>query len=73
MEFRAGDVQLLHNHTLLHDRTGFEEWPNPIANVICCDSAWRHSRPAPFRRFLGTWPGERGFLGTWPGERGWTL
>jgi hypothetical protein len=27
MEFRAGDVQLVHNHTLLHDRTAFEDWP----------------------------------------------
>ena len=27
MEFRPGDVQLVHNHTLLHDRTGFEDWP----------------------------------------------
>jgi hypothetical protein len=29
MGFRAGDVQLVHNHTLLHDRTGFEDWPEP--------------------------------------------
>ncbi len=29
MEFRTGDVQLVHNHTLLHDRTGFEDWPEP--------------------------------------------
>jgi hypothetical protein len=29
MEFRAGDVQLVHNHTLLHDRTAFEDWPEP--------------------------------------------
>lgn len=29
MEFRPGDVQLVHNHTLLHDRTGFEDWPEP--------------------------------------------
>jgi hypothetical protein len=27
MEFRPGDVQLVHNHTLLHDRTGFIDWP----------------------------------------------
>lgn len=26
MEFRPGDVQLVHNHTLLHDRTGFEDF-----------------------------------------------
>jgi hypothetical protein len=29
MEFRPGDVQMVHNHTLLHDRTGFEDWPEP--------------------------------------------
>lgn len=29
MEFRPGDVQLVHNHTLLHDRTGFEDHPEP--------------------------------------------
>ncbi len=29
MEFRRGDVQLVHNHTLLHDRTAFEDWPEP--------------------------------------------
>lgn len=29
MEFKPGDVQLVHNHTLLHDRTGFIDWPEP--------------------------------------------
>jgi hypothetical protein len=29
MEFRPGDMQFVHNHTLLHDRTGFEDWPDP--------------------------------------------
>jgi hypothetical protein len=29
MEFRAGDIQLVCNHSLLHDRTGFEDWPEP--------------------------------------------
>jgi hypothetical protein len=27
MEFRPGDVQLVHNHTMLHDRTSFVDWP----------------------------------------------
>ena len=26
MELRPGDVQLVHNHTVLHDRTAFEDW-----------------------------------------------
>src|SRR5579872_1632344 len=29
MEFKPGDVQLVHNHTILHDRTGFEDWAEP--------------------------------------------
>lgn len=29
MEFKPGDIQLVHNHTMLHDRTGFEDWPEP--------------------------------------------
>ena len=29
MEFRPGDIQFLHNHTILHDRTAFEDWPEP--------------------------------------------
>lgn len=29
MEFRPGDMQFVHNHTLMHDRTGFEDWPEP--------------------------------------------
>jgi TfdA family taurine catabolism dioxygenase TauD len=29
MEFRPGDVQLVHNHTILHDRTSFVDWPDP--------------------------------------------
>ena len=29
MEFKPGDVQLVHNHTILHDRTDFEDWPEP--------------------------------------------
>jgi hypothetical protein len=29
MELKAGDIQLVHNHTLLHDRTAFQDWPEP--------------------------------------------
>ena len=30
MEFTPGDVQLVHNHTVLHDRTSFVDWPEPV-------------------------------------------
>ena len=29
LDFRPGDIQLVNNHTLFHDRTAFEDWPEP--------------------------------------------
>jgi hypothetical protein len=29
MRLEAGDMQFVHNHTLLHDRTAFEDWNDP--------------------------------------------
>ena len=29
MSFQPGDIQFVHNHTILHDRTAFEDWPEP--------------------------------------------
>jgi hypothetical protein len=29
MDFRPGDIQLLHNHQILHSRADFENWPEP--------------------------------------------
>ena len=29
MSLRPGDIQFVHNHTILHDRTGFLDWPEP--------------------------------------------
>ena len=29
MKLERGDMQFVYNHTLLHDRTGFEDWPEP--------------------------------------------
>ena len=29
MDFRPGDIQILHNHVTLHTRTAFEDWPEP--------------------------------------------
>ena len=27
MKFEPGDIQLLHNHQILHNRTEYEDWP----------------------------------------------
>jgi hypothetical protein len=29
MDFQPGDMQFVHNHSLLHDRTGFVDHPEP--------------------------------------------
>jgi len=29
MALQPGDIQLIHNHVLLHDRTAFDDWPEP--------------------------------------------
>ena len=29
IEFKPGDIQLIHNHVILHDRTDYEDWPDP--------------------------------------------
>jgi hypothetical protein len=29
MAFRPGDMQFVHNHTVLHDRTAYRDWPEP--------------------------------------------
>ncbi|MFP5304295.1 MAG: TauD/TfdA family dioxygenase, partial [Gammaproteobacteria bacterium] len=29
MDLEPGDIQLISNHTILHSRTGFEDWPEP--------------------------------------------
>jgi hypothetical protein len=65
MVLEPGDIQLVHNHSLLHDRTGFEDWPE--------DSEKRHllrlwlspedARPLPEvyrQRFGSVEPGRRG-------------
>ena len=29
IEFKPGGIQLIHNHVILHDRTDYEDWPEP--------------------------------------------
>ncbi len=65
MDFKPGDMQWVYNHTTLHDRTAFEDWPE--------DHRKRHllrlwlsvpgDRPLPdvyIDRWGGITPGERG-------------
>jgi hypothetical protein len=65
MEFRPGDVQLVHNHTLLHDRTAFEDWPEPERkrHLLRLWLAPPEARPLPMvfaERYGSVTPGDRG-------------
>ena len=65
MEFWRGDVQLVHNHTLLHDRTAFEDWPEPERrrHLLRLWLAPTQARPLPpvfAERYGSTTPGDRG-------------
>jgi hypothetical protein len=71
MEFRPGDIQLVHNHTILHDRTAFEDWPEPERkrHLLRLWLAPMNARPLPpafADRYGKITPGERGGL-TMPG------
>jgi hypothetical protein len=65
MDFQPGDVQLVHNHTLLHDRTAFEDWPDSERkrHLLRLWLAPVEARPLPpvfAERFGSVTPGERG-------------
>ena len=65
MEFRPGDIQLVHNHTLLHDRTAFEDCSEPVRNrhllrLWLAPKGARALPPAFAERFGAITPGERG-------------
>ncbi len=73
MELRAGDIQLVHNHTLLHDRTAFEDWlePERKRHLLRLWLAPKEARPLPpyfAERYGSVVPGERGGIVV-PGTR----
>jgi hypothetical protein len=65
MELRRGDVQFVHNHTLLHDRTAFVDWPEPEQrrHLLRLWLSPESARPLPevfAQRYGGLAPGRRG-------------
>lgn len=65
MDFHPGDVQFVHNHTLLHDRTAFVDWPEPERkrHLLRLWLAPEDARPLPpvfVERFGSITPGDRG-------------
>ena len=73
IEFKPGDIQLLHNHVILHDRTDYEDWPEPerkrhLLRLWLCPPNGR-PLPAVFAdRYGGTEVGNRGGI-VLPGVR----
>jgi hypothetical protein len=65
MDFRPGDIQLLHNHQILHSRGDFENWPGPERHrhLLRLWVAPPEARPLPevfAPRYGSVAPGERG-------------
>jgi hypothetical protein len=65
MELQPGDIQLVHNHTILHDRTAFEDHPEPDRkrHLLRLWLAPVNARPLPevyAERYGSITPGDRG-------------
>ena len=65
MELQPGDMQFVHNHTILHDRTAFEDFPEPERkrHLLRLWLAPAGARPLPeifAERFGSVTPGDRG-------------
>ncbi len=65
MELQSGDIQFVHNHSLLHDRTAFEDWPEPERkrHLLRLWLAPEKARPLPpifAERYGAVIPGQRG-------------
>jgi len=65
MDLQPGDIQLVHNHTILHDRTAFEDYPEPDRkrHLLRLWLAPVNARPLPevyAERYGSITPGDRG-------------
>lgn len=65
MTLQRGDIQLVHNHALLHDRTAFTDWPEPDRrrHLLRLWLAPANARPLPpvyAQRYGSVVPGARG-------------
>ena len=65
IEFKPGDIQLIHNHVILHDRTDYEDWAEPerkrhLLRLWLCPPNGRPLPPVFADRYGGTEIGNRG-------------
>ena len=69
IDFHPGDIQLVNNHVLFHDRTAFEDWAEPAQrrHLLRLWLAPLGAQPLPpvfAERFGSVRPGERGGVNT---------
>ncbi len=69
MDFQPGDIQLLHNHQILHARTDFEDWPEPerrrhLLRLWLAPDCGRPLPPVFEPRYGKLTPGDRGGIFT---------
>lgn len=69
MEFLPGDIQLVHNHTVLHSRGDFEDWPEPerrrhLLRLWLAPKEARSLPPAFAQRYGSLTVGDRGGIVT---------
>jgi len=50
MNFMPGDVQFLHNHTILHSRSAYEDWPEVKRKRHLLACGLPHQAPVRYRR-----------------------
>jgi hypothetical protein len=65
MALQPGDLQFVHNHVLLHDRTAFEDWPERerrrhLLRLWLAPAAGRVLPPVYAQRYGNVEPGQRG-------------
>ena len=65
MALQPGDMQFVHNHVLLHDRTAFEDWPEPerrrhLLRLWLAPAGARELPPVYAQRYGQVEPGHRG-------------
>jgi Taurine catabolism dioxygenase TauD, TfdA family len=65
MDLQPGDIQLVHNHTILHDRTAFEDYPEPerkrhLLRLWLAPPGARRLPEVYAERFGSITPGDRG-------------
>ena len=74
VQLETGDIQILHNHELLHDRSAFVNHPDPahrrhLLRTWICPSVGRPLPPLFADRFGSVIPGDRGGVGAMEGIR----